>query len=168
MTSVVFSLLPKRQHFKCHRKREVCSFFSEEERGSRNMEALEHWSNKMVSLFFAPCFWRSISLHESSFQIPGSRNDLFVVGHLRCLIHFFCNFFVERKQSKMPTSHPVSFLDLILLHLHMATRVCSKPMLFPAWCGTQVVHCFGSLNAGLLPQVQQEMSVCSWLRCKCN
>lgn len=42
-------------------------------------------------------FWCSISLHESSFQIPGSRNDLFVVGHLWCLSHFFCNFLCWKK-----------------------------------------------------------------------
>ncbi|XP_037979853.1 alkaline ceramidase 2 isoform X2 [Motacilla alba alba] len=65
-------------------------------------------------------------------------------------------------KSKMPTCRPVS-LALILLCLHMATRVCSKPLLFPAWCGTQAVHHFGSQKTWLLPQVQQEMSVCSWI-----
>lgn len=111
--------------------------------------------------------------HKNSFWNTRVKEWFFVKGHLWCLIQFFCNFLCKRKQSKMPTCHSVSFLALILLHLHMATRVCSKPMPFPAWCGTQAVHCFGSQNA-CFPSttrdecLQMDDSVSVVRLCKCR
>lgn len=123
------------QHFRCHRKRrQVCSFLSlvrREEAGRWRLLNTKVTTNFSGWLCFALCFQCSISLDKSSFQIRESRCDVSAVGHLWCLIHFFCNFWLKAfAKVAGPRCHLVFFSALFFgvgAHGHKcARRICSS------------------------------------------
>lgn len=147
------------QHFRCHRKRrQVCSFLSlvrREGAGRWRLLNTKVTTNFSGWLCFALCFQCSISLDKSSFQISESRSDVSAVGHLWCLIHLFCNFWLKAfvKEASPRCLHAILCSSQLwfLVWVRMATSVLegrAPPRL--------AVHHIGSLSTWLLPQVQQE------------